>query len=197
MSRSLLFESHNSFLLVGHSLFCLSCYEITYITDFARVDFTYVSGDASDVPAIVKVNLTSPPVCTYLLEKLCCKNLANSDNWWIRPVFLEYLDRLNTKDYVDLELEWSTRDYPYPPDLEGWEQHEYAWNPTHWDTEKWDGKFQKVIISIPTDWEGDEPDVDAARFDDVEALARRLVGDMGTVTWFPFVFDYMGHGNET
>ena len=165
---------------------------------FASVGFSQIARYPNNVlPLVTEFNCYSPLILNNDVIRNVTVRLEKTNSWWIRPVFLEYLDRLNTKDYVDLELEWSTRDYPYPPDLEGWEQHEYAWNPTHWDTEKWDGKFQKVIISIPTDWEGDEPDVDAARFDDVEALARRLVGDMGTVTWFPFVFDYMGHGNET
>ena len=114
---------------------------------------------------------------------------------WNQSAFLEFVDRLDTKELeLRLECERATRYYPHLQFL--WRNSLYAWIIRDLDTEKWDGRFRKVIISIPTDCDGAESVVDAARFDQMEALARRLVGNVRTVTWGPFVFDYMDRGNK-
>ena len=108
--------------------------------------------------------------------------------------FLRFTNCMDLKSLdLGLELECSSGRYAY---LKDWKKDFDAWITTSWNIEKWSGRFQKVKITIPTDCDGDEPVVDMAWFDQVEALALRLVGNVRAVTWSPFMFDYIDRGNK-
>ena len=139
--------------------------------------------------------LTNKQICSEALSYFGSVRTFTRADLWKQSAFLEFVDRLNTKELeLRLECERATRYYPHLQFL--WGNSLYAWIIRDLDTEKWDGRFRKVIISIPTDCDGAESVVDAARFDQLEALARRLVGNVRTVTWGPFIFDYMDRGNK-
>ncbi|CAN9084988.1 unnamed protein product [Alternaria alternata] len=155
---------------------------------------TFASGGFSQIARYPKnfFPLTRKPNCRtpLVLNDDVIRNVTIrtkiDDYLWRDSFFLRFLDRLDTKE-LELRLEWSVRGLPL---LEDWIKDLDACIIKSWDTEKWGGRFGKVVITIPTGYYGDELEVSAARFDQVEALARRLVGNVGTVIWGPFIRGY-------
>ncbi|KAI4954705.1 hypothetical protein J4E86_006015 [Alternaria arbusti] len=99
----------------------------------------------------------------------------------IEDEFMAILNRAHVKD-VTMELEWQVSRFR---DSEDWEEHLDAWI-AEWHTKQWDGSLRKVKITIPTNWTSKNPIFDTVRFEQVEALARRLVGQDGIATWGDF-----------
>jgi hypothetical protein len=165
------------------------------VRTFASVDFSQIARYPTDVfPLVTHFNCQSPLVFNDDVIRNVAIYTEKLYSLWSKIVFLRFIHCLDPKSLdLGLELEYSSREYAY---LKDWKKDFDAWIATVWDTEKWSGRFRKVFISISTDCDGDEPVVDTARFDQVEALARRLVGNARTVTWSPFVFDHILHGKK-
>ncbi|KAB2109791.1 hypothetical protein AG0111_0g1752 [Alternaria gaisen] len=102
------------------------------------------------------------------------------------PYFLIILRFTDLKD-VGLKMEWGTWIMEYPKDYRG---DLDAWI-AYWNADEWNGKFRKVMITIPTDCDRDEVAVVAAKFGKVEVLAQKLVGNAGNAIWGPFVLYFM------
>jgi hypothetical protein len=162
---------------------------------FASVDFSQIARYPTDVfPLLPDFNCPSPLVFNDDVIRDVTIRAEKLSSFWPKIVFIRFIHCLDLKSLdLGLGLECSSREYAYFKD---WKKDFDAWIATCWDTGKWSGRFRKVIISISTDCDGDEPVVDTARFDQVEALARRLVGNVRAVIWSPFIFDYMDRGNK-
>ncbi|CAI9637120.1 unnamed protein product [Alternaria burnsii] len=167
------------------------------VRTFASVDYSQISQSSKLFPLEWKHSDRQTPLVfnTDVIRNVTIL-AGKNDILWKQSAFLEFLDRLDTKE-LDLRLECNpaTRYYTYQRILRN---DLYAWINRDLNTDKWGGRFRKVIISIATDCDGAEPVVDTVRtrFDQGEALARRLVGNVGTVVWGPFVFDHILHGNK-
>jgi len=101
----------------------------------------------------------------------------------IEDEFIAILNRAHVKD-ASMELEWQVSRFR---DSKDWEAHLDAWI-AEWHTKQWDGDLRKVKITIPTNWTSENPVFDTVRFEQVETLARRLVGQDGIATWDDFDF---------
>ena len=101
----------------------------------------------------------------------------------VEDAFMGVLNRACVKD-ASVELSWQVSRLR---DSKGWEEDLDAWI-AEWNTKQWDGKLRKVKITIPTNWTSKNPVLDTGRFEQVEALARRLVGQDGVATWGSFEF---------
>ena len=101
----------------------------------------------------------------------------------IEERFMAVLNRTHVQD-VSVELKWQVSRFR---DSKDWEAHLDAWI-AEWHNKQWDGNLRKVKITIPTNWHSENPVFDTVRFEEVEALARRLVGRDEVATWGDFDF---------
>ncbi|KAI4950097.1 hypothetical protein J4E91_004753 [Alternaria rosae] len=101
----------------------------------------------------------------------------------IEDEFMAILNRAHVID-ASVELEWQVSRFR---DSKDWEEHLDAWI-AEWHIKQWDGNLRRVKITIPTNWTSKNPVFDTVRFEQVEALAQRLVGEDGVATWGTFDF---------
>jgi hypothetical protein len=123
----------------------------------------------------------------------------------IEQDFLALLVRLDVK-VLSLELEcciirtdikddWKEHLNDCVAEWEDWEEHLNDWV-AEWNAEKWVGNLRSVTITIPIPipklkgW--DEQIISTARIKQIEALARKFVGNNGTVTWGNFYYESWG-----
>jgi hypothetical protein len=99
----------------------------------------------------------------------------------VEPIFVAFLNRIDFEN-LSLELRWKvTCEF----ERTEWGKHLDAWI-DEWHAKQWDGKLRKAIITIPTNWTFEKPAFDTVRFEQVEALGRRLVEQDGVAAWGTF-----------